>query len=60
MDVGHSWESQTSAVTGYEFSMLNGVRVTLIDTPGLDDNTEKGCKSVAEMCIEIYKYLSPK
>ena len=58
MDVGHSIESGgTTEVTEYEFSMLNGVRVTLVDTPGFNNY---GGKSEPVILKEIGAYLRAK
>ena len=60
MDVGHGMESQTTKVIEYEFSMLNGVRVTLVDTPGFTDYTNNRGKSDLVNLNEIGTYLKAK
>lgn len=59
-DVGHGLESQTTEVKEYEFSMPNGVHVTLVDTPGFNDYNDNGGKSDLVILKEIGAYLKAK
>ncbi|EDR09514.1 uncharacterized protein LACBIDRAFT_318655 [Laccaria bicolor S238N-H82] len=58
--VGHSLESGTTEVQEYEFSMPNGIRVTLVDTPGFDDYQEYGSRSDLVILKEIGAYLKAR
>ena len=51
--IGHNLEACTASVYGYQF-IIDGVTVTLVDTPGFDDTY----KTDTEVLAEIHGWLS--